>query len=692
MRRNKWKYFLLDLSFAGWHILSLFTLGMLDLLFVNPYIASCRAELYAVLRRNYVLSRSPGYEALNDSYLEHVPSSDELLISKALYDDSQGPYTRISYFAPGQYPVFLFSVQPPLKAVRSPIRADRKYDLLSCLFLFQVFSMFGWILETLFRLIDICRLVSSKHTRSYVRACLPAGCGYVLDELLHAHFEDHDKDLYYGQIVGSIIENGRADRFITRLCELIKRLAVDKLHIVGDLFDRGPRPDIILDLLLRHHSVDIQWGNHDVVWMGAAAGSPLCCATVMKTTLAYHNHGMLEDSYGINLRHLQRLADHYYGGDDLTIWMPHTDAARGPYTEGMLHRCAVMHKAISIIMFKLECAVIDRNPDFQMEGRDYLRRIDFARGTVDIAGRQYPLRDTSFPTVDPADPAALNPDEQLVLDKLVASFRQSEKLQQHVRFLYAKGSVYHIENGNLLYHGAVPMTEKGAFAAERFEGRLYAGRALMDYCDERARRGYYAPEGSAARQSGQDFLWYLWCGRLSPLFGRSAMTTFERLYIADKAAHAERKNPYYALVSGPGAAAVAERILAEFGLSGEGCHILNGHVPVRAVEGEDPVKAGGRLVVIDGGFCRAYHRRTGIAGYTLIYSSHGIRLKSHRPFEGIAKVLSDNADMESDSVSIEQFPRRRYIADTDEGVTLRRRITALRELLELYRSGELSQF
>ena len=330
----------------------------------------------------------------------------------------------------------------------------------------------GWYSETLFRLIDICRLVSSKHTRSYVRACLPAGCGYVLDELLHAHFEDHDKDLYYGQIVGSIIENGRADRFITRLCELIKRLAVDKLHIVGDLFDRGPRPDIILDLLLRHHSVDIQWGNHDVVWMGAAAGSPLCCATVMKTTLAYHNHGMLEDSYGINLRHLQRLADHYYGGDDLTIWMPHTDAARGPYTEGMLHRCAVMHKAISIIMFKLECAVIDRNPDFQMEGRDYLRRIDFARGTVDIAGRQYPLRDTSFPTVDPADPAALNPDEQLVLDKLVASFRQSEKLQQHVRFLYAKGSVYHIENGNLLYHGAVPMTEKGAFAAERFQGPL----------------------------------------------------------------------------------------------------------------------------------------------------------------------------------------------------------------------------
>ena len=545
----------------------------------------------------------------------------------------------------------------------------------------------GWYSETLFRLIDICRLVSSKHTRSYVRACLPAGCGYVLDELLHAHFEDHDKDLYYGQIVGSIIENGRADRFITRLCELIKRLAVDKLHIVGDLFDRGPRPDIILDLLLRHHSVDIQWGNHDVVWMGAAAGSPLCCATVMKTTLAYHNHGMLEDSYGINLRHLQRLADHYYGGDDLTIWMPHTDAARGPYTEGMLHRCAVMHKAISIIMFKLECAVIDRNPDFQMEGRDYLRRIDFARGTVDIAGRQYPLRDTSFPTVDPADPAALNPDEQLVLDKLVASFRQSEKLQQHVRFLYAKGSVYHIENGNLLYHGAVPMTEKGSFAAERFEGRLYAGRALMDYCDERARRGYYAPEGSAARQSGQDFLWYLWCGRLSPLFGRSAMTTFERLYVADKATHTEVKDPYYTWYNEESA---CRRILAEFGLPGS-CHIINGHVPVQEKNGESPLKGGGRLIVIDGGFCRAYHEKTGIAGYTLTYSSRDMSLRTHQPFISAEKAIRENIDIVSRENILEQENRRVLVEDVDEGEVLREKVHDLKQLVIAFQLGWIKE-
>ena len=545
----------------------------------------------------------------------------------------------------------------------------------------------GWYSQTLFRLIDICRLVSSKHTRSYVRSCLPSGCGYVLDELLHAHFEDHDKDLYYGQIVGSIIENGRADRFITRLCELIKRLAVDKLHIVGDLFDRGPRPDIILDLLLHHHNVDIQWGNHDVVWMGAAAGSPICCATVVKTTLAYHNHGMLEDSYGINLRHLQRLADHYYGEDDLSIWMPHTDAARGPYTQGMLHRCAVMHKAISILMFKLECAVIDRNPDFQMAGRDYLRRIDFAKGTVDIAGREYPLRDTSFPTVDPADPAALNADEQLVLDKLVASFRQSAKLQQHVRFLYAKGSVYHIENGNLLYHGAVPMTEKGAFAAERFEGRLYAGRALMDYCDERARQGYYAPEGSAARQSGQDFLWYLWCGKLSPLFGRSAMTTFERLYVADKATHAEIKDPYYTWYNEESA---CRRILAEFGLPGS-CHIINGHVPVQEKNGESPIKGGGRLIVIDGGFCRAYHEKTGIAGYTLTYSSRDMSLRTHQPFISAEKAITENIDIVSRESVLEQENRRILVEDVDEGETLREKVHDLKQLVIAYQLGWIKE-
>ena len=540
-----------------------------------------------------------------------------------------------------------------------------------------------WYTETLLQLIDICRLVSSKHTREHVRECLPVSCGYILDELLHAHFED----LYYGQIVGSIIENGRADKFIVRLCELIKRLAVDKLHIVGDLFDRGPRPDIILDLLMRHHNVDIQWGNHDVVWMGAAAGSPICICTVLKTTLAYHNHAMLEDCYGINLRHLQRMAEQFYGDDDLTLWMPHTDAARGPYTEGMLHRCAVMHKAVSILMLKMECAVIARNPDFKMQGRDFLRHIDWEKGTVTINGKEYPLRDTSFPTVDHADPSKLNYDEQVVLTKLVQSFRQSEKLQQHIEFLYAKGSVYHIENGNLLYHGVVPMTKTGSFAVERFEGHSYSGRALMDYCDERARRGYFAPEGSAARQSGQDFLWYLWCGKLSPLFGRSAMTTFERLYVEDPATHEEVKDPYYTWYNEE---AACRRILAEFGLPGTS-HIVNGHVPVREKSGESPIKGGGRLVVIDGGFCRAYHDKTGIAGYTLVYSSRTMSLRTHQPFESAEKAVNENIDILSQKNILETENHRILVEETDEGEVLRERVHDLKQLVKAYQLGWLKE-
>ena len=549
------------------------------------------------------------------------------------------------------------------------------------------FELEAWYRQTLLRLIDVCRFVSSKHTREYVRSCLPQGCGHIIDELLHAHFEDHNKTLYYGQIVGSIIANDRADAFIIRLCELIKRLAVDKLHIIGDLFDRGPRPDLILDRLMTHHNVDFQWGNHDVVWMGAAAGSALCCCTVLKTTLAYHNHGMIEDFYGINLRHLLRMAEQYYGNEDLTIWMPHTDATRGPYTDGMLHRCAVMHKAITILMLKLECEVIDRNPDFKMQGRDFLRHIDWKKGTVTLNGQAYPLRDTSFPTVDPADPAALNEDERLVLRKLVESFRQSERLQQHVEFLYAKGSVYHIENGNLLYHGVVPMTKNGSFAVERFEGHNYSGRGLMDYCDERARCGYFAPEGSAARRSGQDFLWYLWCGKLSPLFGRSAMTTFERLYIADPATHEEVKDPYYTWYNEE---AACRRILAEFGLPGTS-HIVNGHVPVREKSGESPIKGGGRLVVIDGGFCRAYHEKTGIAGYTLVYSSRTMSLRTHQPFVSAEKAVNENIDIVSQKNILETENHRILVEETDEGEILRERVHDLKQLVKAYQLGWIKE-
>ena len=546
-------------------------------------------------------------------------------------------------------------------------------------------DLHAWYRMTLLRLIDLCRFVSSKHTRDHVRRCLPQNCGYILDELLHAHFEDHDKDQYYGEIIESIIRYDRADAYIIRFCEVIKRLAVDRLHIVGDLFDRGPRPDRILDSLMAHHQVDIQWGNHDVVWMGAAAGSPLCIMTVLKTTLAYNNLDTLEGGYGISLRRLERFAQHTYADSDVSRWLPHADQRTAA---GDLTAAARMHKAVTVMMLKLEAQVIARNPDFDLQGRDFLNHIDFAAGTVDYFGTNYPLLDCDFPTVDPANPAALTADEEKIAAELVRSFAESERLQRHVQFLYAHGAFYKMCNGNLLYHGAVPMTEDGAFAAIRFEGTARSGKQLFDYCDRRARQGYSAPAGSPARLAGQDFLWYLWCGAKSPLFGRSAMTTFERLYIADPAAQVEIKDPYYRHIADPH---TAEHILREFGLSGEGSHIVNGHVPVRAIEGESPIKGGGRLIIIDGGFCRAYHRRTGIAGYTLVYNSRGLILRTHQPFESVDKAIHEDEDIASKSEYIYTAPQRILVRDTDEGGRKQALIRDLTALVEAYQSGVIAQ-
>ena len=546
-------------------------------------------------------------------------------------------------------------------------------------------DLHAWYRLTLLRLIDLCRFVSSKHTRDHVRRCLPQNCGYILDELLHAHFEDHDKDQYYGEIIESILRYDRADAYIVRFCEVIKRLAVDRLHIVGDLFDRGPRPDRILDSLMAHHQVDIQWGNHDVVWMGAAAGSPLCIMTVLKTTLAYNNLDTLEGGYGISLRQLERFAQSTYADSDVSRWIPHADPRTAA---GDLTAAAQMHKAVTVMMLKLEAQVIARNPDFDLQGRDFLNHIDFAAGTVDYHGTVYPLLDCDFPTVDPAAPTTLTAEEAHVIAGLVRSFAESERLQRHVQFLYAHGAFYKICNGNLLYHGAVPMTEGGAFAAIRFEGVARSGKQLFDYCDRRARQGYSAPPGSPARLAGQDFLWYLWCGAKSPLFGRSAMTTFERLYIADPAAHREIKDPYYKHIA---ALDTAERILREFGLAGEGCHIVNGHVPVRAIEGESPIKGGGRLIIIDGGFCRAYHQRTGIAGYTLVYNSRGLILRTHQPFESAEKAIHEDEDITSKSEYIYTAPQRILVRDTDEGGRKQALIRDLCALVEAYQTGVLPQ-
>ena len=547
--------------------------------------------------------------------------------------------------------------------------------------------------QTLYRLIDVCRLMSSKYTRSYVRKRLPQGFSYIIDELLHAHFEDHDKDLYYGRILSAIIDNGRADAFITAMCELIRRLAVHKLHIVGDIFDRGARPDIILDELMAHHAVDIQWGNHDVEWMGAAAGSAVCIASVIHVSLSYNNLETLEDGYGLNLRPLALFAEEVYRHTDVSAFWPKL-VNDGGYSAEDLARVARMHKAIAVILCKLECQVVRRNPDFGMLDRALLEKVNFVTQTVEVDGKVYRMRDCDFPTVDPAHPSRLTPGEQEVMDKLCQSFTESERLARHVRFLYANGSVYKIENHNLLFHGAIPFDENGQLAKVFMDGQNYCGREFMDYCERMARQGYFAPLGSEARRKGQDFLWYLWCGRRSPIFGRYKMANFEHFFLDEEESYAEQKDPYYYWVENDDTA-VAEaavlRIFENFGLDPAHGHIVNGHVPVRAKNGEKPVKAGGRLIVIDGGFCKAYHKRTGIAGYTLVFSSRGLSLRSHGSFETTQKAIRENADILSTVNVFETSERRVYVEDTDEGLRLQDQIEDLKRLVAAYADGTLKE-
>ncbi len=525
-----------------------------------------------------------------------------------------------------------------------------------------------WYCITLYRLIDICRLCASKYTRSKVRKALPRDFEYILDELLHTSSEDSNKQGYYEHIISTITQIGRSDAFIIALASVIKRLVVDRLHVVGDVFDRGPHADIILDKLISHHAVDIQWGNHDVLWMGAAAGSATCIACVLNISTKYSNIDFVETAYGINLRPLALFAQETYTDD----------------TDLLDH----MHKAIAIIQFKLEGQTIMRHPEYDMDDRLLLDKIDFDQMTVRIGENTYPLNDHDFPTIDPAHPYSLTQAEAEVVSQLIYSFTQSEKLQRHVKFLFSQGSIYLTFNGNLLFHGCIPMNEDGSFYSFDFGGIQKSGKKLMDYADALARQGYYAKEGTKARQAGCDFLWYLWCGKRSPLFGRSKISTFERMFIDDKSVWEEKKDPYYHWVEEE---QTCQRILTEFELSGRYSHIVNGHVPVRTKDGELPVRGGGKLIVIDGGFCRAYHQQTGIAGYTMFYNSYGIRLVSHEPFPGLTDAVLFNKDILSTYVVFDTAQERITVAQTDVGRALQADIDDLTALLDAYRDGSVKE-
>ena len=546
-----------------------------------------------------------------------------------------------------------------------------------------------WYRITLHRLIEVCRLVSSKYTRSKVRKALPKDYAYIIDELLHTRYDEADKKEYFENIISTILSIGRAPSFIAALCQVIKRLAVDHMHIVGDLFDRGPRADIILDSLMDYHSVDIQWGNHDILWMGAASGSRTLVATVLSNSIHYNNLEVIETGYGISLRPLSIFANEVYQNCDthrFAVKLTGEDKEHISQKDQLLS--ARMHKAITVILFKLEGQKILRHPEYGMEDRLLLDKIDYANRCITIGGVTYPLEDCDFPTVDPADPYTLTEEENQVIDQLTASFRRSEKLQKHVRFLYSKGSMYLCYNGNLLFHGCIPMTADGKLMSFTIGGHERSGRDFLNYAEKAARKAYYDAPGSTERQLGMDFLWWLWAGRNSPIFGRDRMTTFERRLIKDESAWTEPKNSYYALYQDP---AVCDMLLKEFGLEGPHCHIINGHIPVKAKKGESPIKGGGKLVVIDGGFCKAYQPTSGIAGYTLIFNSWCFRIVSHQPFAGQQDAIENNHDIANSSDVFERLGSRMRISQTDIGRTLQAQSDDLCLLLEAYRSGAVTE-
>ena len=541
-----------------------------------------------------------------------------------------------------------------------------------------------WYKITLHRLVQITKRVASKYTRSKVRKALPKDFAYVIEELITEKEEVQNKEAYYNEIIHTIIKIDRAPEFIVAICNLIRRLVIDHLHIIGDIFDRGPGPHIVMDKLMSHHSIDVQWGNHDVLWMGAAAGSTACIATVLRIAARYGSLDTIEEGYGINLIPLATFAMDTYADTDLSRFTPKLSKEKD---QTDLRLEVMMHKAIAIIQFKLEGQLIKRNPEFEMDDRLLLDKIDYKNNTVIINGKPYPMLDMDFPTIDRNDPYALSKEEEIVIEKITHAFTHSEKLQRHIRFLYTKGSMYKIYNSNLLYHGCVPLDENGEFKKVKIFGNEYSGKALYDVLEHYARKGFFSKNPENKRR-GQDILYYIWANPNSPVFGKDKMATFETYFVADKEVSKEKKNKYYELLDDE---KTVDKILKEFSLDPRYSHIINGHVPVEQKNGENPVKCGGKLMIIDGGFSKAYQGKTGIAGYTLVFSSHGMRIAAHKPFESKEEAIKNETDVYSDNILVETPNFRLRVADTDTGNAIRDSIAELENLLKAYRDGTLSE-
>lgn len=541
-----------------------------------------------------------------------------------------------------------------------------------------------WYNITLNHLVKVCQSVSSKYTRSKVNKALPKDFSYIIQELLHETEADPNKSAYFNKIISTIISTGRADEFIKAMCYLIQRLAIDSLHIVGDIYDRGPGAHIIMDTLCDYHNVDIQWGNHDLLWMGAYAGNDCSITNVIRISLRYGNLDTLEEGYGINLLPLATMAIETYNQDNLDIFKPRIKFAQKLYSDQELRVIAQMHKAISVIQWKLEGEMIRRNPDYNMTDRLLLNYIDYDNGTITIEGKTYPLLDNDFPTIDPADPYKLTDAERKVITLLHNGFVNSEKLRKHVEFLLHNGSFYLARNNNLLYHASIPMDENGNFRKVRIMDEEFSGKALLDRLNTLVQVACRRSNKDDDHDYSVDYMWYLWCGPDSPSFDKSKMATLERYLIADKETHAEKKGSYYTLRDSE---EICDKILTEFGLPVKHSHIINGHVPVKIIKGENPVKANGKLLVIDGGFSKAYQPETGIAGYTLVFHSRGFQLVQHEPFESAQKAIEEGKDIISNTVLNEYNSRRLLVRDTDKGRELQTQVANLNNLLKAYRLG-----
>lgn len=546
-----------------------------------------------------------------------------------------------------------------------------------------------WYHITLHQLVAVCRDVSSKYTRSKVRKSLPADFSYIIQELLHEHTEDHDKTAYVNVIVDTIISTGRADDFIIAIANVIQRLAIDSLHILGDIFDRGPGAHIIMDTMRKYHSWDMQWGNHDILWMGAAAGNDACICNVIRLSLRYGNLPTLEEGYGINLVPLATFAMETYKNDPCTEFIPKTSGGASQLDEKTLRLTAQMHKAIAVIQFKVESQIIAKHPKWKMNDRCLFEHVDYQNGTIKLQGKTYKMSSCSFPTINPAAPSELSPEEKVLIGKLHHSFSVCEKLHKHIRVMLQHGCMYGIYNNNLLFHASCPLNEDGSLKeVEIYPGKKYSGRALMHHTGMQIRTAFQQDSASEERDYAIDYFLYLWCGPDSPLFDKSKMATFERYFIADKETHVEEKGYYFKLRDDE---EVIDHILDAFGVVGSNRHIINGHVPVRTLKGENPIKANGKLMVIDGGFSKAYHNETGIAGYTLVYHSRGFQLVQHEPFTSTEDAIQRGTDIKSTTQIVEMSNRRMLVADTDIGVELRKQIDDLEELLYAYRHGYIKE-